>query len=94
MAHGGVAADHPIRRIGLIVVATGAFLDGADVIEPADGSGKNRFYLDAGAGLRIGIADGHLGVLRIDVARGLADRRSAVTIGVHRSWPPWRGDSP
>jgi hypothetical protein len=93
LAHGGASADLPIRRIGPIVVATGAFLDGAEVSKSADGSGKDRFYLDAGAGLRVGIANGHLGVLRVDVARGLLDRRSAVSVGVHRSWPPWRNDS-
>jgi hypothetical protein len=92
VAHGGVTADHPVHHIGPIVLAAGAFLDGAEVIEPADQSGS-RWYLDLGAGLRVGIADGHLGVLRIDVARGLLDRRSAVTIGVHPSWPPRRDDS-
>ncbi len=86
----GIAGDHPVYRVGPLILAAGVFLDAARVLDPADGSRKDRSYLDGGAGLRIGIAEGQLGVLRIDFARGLlADRRSAVTIGVHRSWPPF-----
>lgn len=88
--HTGIAGDHPVYRLGPLILAAGVFLDAARVVAPADGSGMDRSYLDGGAGLRIGIAEGQLGVLRIDFARGLlADRRSAVTIGVHRNWPPF-----
>jgi hypothetical protein len=41
-------------------------------------------------GIRIGILDGHLGVLRIDLATGLTDRRTAMTVGWHQGWPPFR----
>lgn len=89
--HGGLAGDVPVARRGPIVLAAGLFMDGAEIIAPADGSGDARLYLDGGAGIRIGIADGHLGVLRIDVAKGLlADRRSALTVGLHQQWPPFR----
>lgn len=86
MAHGGLSGDHPIYRMGPIVIAAGLFLDGARIAMPADAS-RSRFYLDAGGGLRVGIADGRLGVVRIDVARGVADRQSAFTVGVQRAWP-------
>jgi hypothetical protein len=86
--HGGLAGDVPLHRVGPLVLAAGAFLDGARVAAPADESVGQRFYLDVGVGLRIGIADGELGVLRIDVALGLLDDgRSALTMGVHRQWP-------
>ena len=85
--HGGIAGDHPVYRVGPLVVAAGLFVDGAQVIGPADQAVGDRFYLDGGAGLRLGLADGQLGVLRIDLATGLADRRSALSIGVHRQWP-------
>lgn len=89
IVHGGLAGDQPVYRAGLFVLAAGVFLDGAQISEAADGS-PGRFYLDAGAGLRIGIADGQLGVLRIDLAKGLLEAgRSALTVGVHRSWPPF-----
>jgi hypothetical protein len=86
--HGGLAGDVPLHRVGPLVFAAGAFLDGARVAASADASDGTRLYLDAGLGLRIGIADGDLGVLRIDVARGLLeDGRSALSAGVHRQWP-------
>lgn len=88
--HAGLAGDHPIYRLGPLVLAAGLFLDGAEVIEPADGSVGDRFYLDAGAGLRIGLAEGRLGVLRIDLANGLTDGRVALSVGVHRQWPLFR----
>jgi len=87
--HAGLAADHPVHRVGPFILAAGLFLDGADVIGPMDGSG-NRFYLDAGGGLRLGLPEGRLGVLRIDLARGLTDGRSALSVGVHRQWPLFR----
>lgn len=72
------------------MLAAGLFLDGAEIRNPADGSGRDRFYLDAGGGLRMGILDGQLGVLRIDLATGLTDRGTAITVGLHQSWPPFR----
>jgi hypothetical protein len=87
--HAGLSGDHPVRRVGPFILAAGLFLDGARVNGAADGS-EDRFHLDGGAGLRIGLVDGQLGVLRLDFARGLLDAgRSAVTIGVHQSWPPF-----
>jgi len=87
--HAGLAGDHPVHRLGPLLFAAGLFLDGARVNGAADGS-EDRFHLDGGAGLRIGLADGQLGVLRLDVARGLLEAgRSAVTLGVHQRWPPF-----
>ncbi|MCJ7629339.1 MAG: hypothetical protein MUO50_13250, partial [Longimicrobiales bacterium] len=86
--HAGLAGDRPLYRNGPLVLAAGIFLDAAEVVSAADGSPGARFYLDGGAGLRIGMAEGQLGVLRIDLARSLvADRHFALTLGVHRSWP-------
>lgn len=86
--HAGLTGDRPFYRRGPIVFAAGLFVDAARVVASADGSPDARFYLDGGAGLTIGIGEGEAGVLRIDLARGLvADRRFALTLGVHRSWP-------
>lgn len=86
--HAGVAGDLPVHRAGPLVFAVGAFLDGARVAGSADPTAGDRNYLDGGVGIRIGLAGGELGVLRVDVARGLvADRRSALTAGVHLTWP-------
>jgi hypothetical protein len=83
----GIAGDHPVHRTGPLVFAAGLFLDAARIVSPADGS-PDRFHLDGGAGLRIGIADGRLGTFRIDLAKRLvADRDAALTFGVEQNWP-------
>jgi hypothetical protein len=87
--HGGLAGDHPLFHVGPIAVAAGLFLDGAEIRSPADGTSADRFFLDAGGGLRFGILGGHSGILRIDLATGLTDRNTALTAGVHQSWPPF-----
>jgi hypothetical protein len=43
--------------------------------------------------LRIGILDGQLGTLRIDLATGRTDRRTALTVGMHQRWPPFHHTS-
>ncbi len=88
--HGGLSGEHPVLHAGPFILAAGLFLDGAEVMSPANGSGRSRLFLDAGGGIRIGIQDGQLGVLRVDLATGLTDHRSALTVGLHQRWPPFR----
>lgn len=91
--HGGVTGDAPFYRLGPFTFAGGLFLDGAEILHPADGTGGSRFFLDAGGGLRIGVLDGQLGVLRIDLATGLLDRSTALSVGLHQGWPLFMGRS-
>ncbi|MEO8139602.1 MAG: hypothetical protein ABI742_08155, partial [Gemmatimonadota bacterium] len=93
MLHGGLSADHPVARVGPFTLAVGGFLDGVEILHPADGTGQDRFYLDAGGGIRVGILDGQLGILRVDLATGLTDRRTALTVGMHQSWPPFQANT-
>ncbi len=90
MIHGGLSGDQPVHRAGLFTVAIGVFVDGARIMDPADGSGRDRLHVDAGGGIRIGILDGQLGVVRVDLARGLMSHRSALSVGLHQRWPPFR----
>jgi hypothetical protein len=90
MIHAGLSGDQPVYRAGLFTLAVGMFVDGAQVMEPADGSGRDRLHLDAGGGIRIGILDGQLGVVRVDLATGLTTHRTAITVGLHQNWPPFR----
>lgn len=91
--HAGLAGDHPIARVGPLAVAAGAFLDAARVVAPTLDRGPNSWFLDGGVGLRMGIADGQSGVIRLDLATGLTDgRRSALTIGIHQRWPSFDRD--
>ena len=87
IAHAGLTGDYPIHRFGLIVLGVGGFVDGARIDHRADGSAADRWLIDAGGGLRLGVGDGSLGVFRLDLARGLSDGRTELTIGVQREWP-------
>ncbi len=92
IVHAGIAGDYPLYRAGPFVLAAGLFLDAAGITRAVDESAANRFYLDGGAGLRMGVAGGQLGVIRIDLARALVtDRQFALTIGVHHRWPLFEG---
>jgi hypothetical protein len=87
MLHGGLAADLPVRHLGPLTLAVGAFLDGVQIGKSLDPAPPRTTYLDAGVGLRLGVAGGALGILRIDLGTGLLDRRTALTAGVQTSWP-------
>jgi hypothetical protein len=91
--HAGLAGDHPIAQVGPLAVAAGGFLDAARVVAPTVDRGANRWFLDGGVGLRIGLADGQSGVIRLDLATGLTEGRgSALTIGIHQRWPSFDRD--
>jgi hypothetical protein len=76
--------------VGPFTLAVGLFLDGARIMEPVDQLGASLLHLDAGGGIRIGVLDGQLGVVRVDLATGLTGQRTAITIGLHQNWPPFR----
>jgi hypothetical protein len=86
LAHGGVELQPASRMAGPVRVGVAVF---GDVARAWHGSGMTdaRTQIDVGLGLRLRIA-GHTPVLRIDVARGLRDGRTAVSAG----WQlPWAG---
>jgi hypothetical protein len=86
--HAGLAGDRTLYRTGPLLFAAGLFLDAARVVDAVDASPGAHFYLDGGGGLRIGLVEGELGVLRIDLARSLVtDGQFALTVGVHQGWP-------
>ncbi len=87
--HAGVTADRPVRRFRLLIVSAGAFIDGAEIANPADASDRKGWLLDAGGGLRVGVGDGRDAVFRIDWARSITDRRTALSVGLQREWPPF-----
>ena len=88
IAHGGVAADRDVTTRGRTTLGVGVFIDGARLVSTADGSILDRSYVDAGAGLRIGLAGISWAALRIDVARGLTtDRRWGINAGLAPRWP-------
>ena len=88
ITHGGIAGDHALLTRGPVTIGAGVFFDGAQVSSSAQRLDASRLYLDAGAGLRIGLAGTQWSALRIDVARGLTtDRRWGLTAGLAPAWP-------
>ncbi|MCA1790102.1 MAG: hypothetical protein LC667_09670, partial [Thioalkalivibrio sp.] len=86
--HMGVAADRRVAQIGLLDVGVGVYVDGARISAPGGSMSGHEHYLDAGAGLRIGLPTSGTPVLQLDVARGLlADRRWGVSLGLSQPWP-------
>jgi hypothetical protein len=83
VAHGGAEVQRwlPAGRQRLVRVAPAVFLDVARATRGLAQSDR-RVHYDAGAGLRVSVAG--LGVLRIDVARGLRDGRTAFSAGWQR----------
>jgi hypothetical protein len=71
--------SRPLR--GVVRVAPAAFVDGARAWRVGD-LGDGQAHADVGGGIRISVPG--TGIMRIDVARGLRDGRSAVSVG----WSP------
>jgi hypothetical protein len=81
MLHGGAEADHPLARLGPVIVAAGVFVDAARTLRPPPGT-AGRLYLDGGFGLRIGGAGVGSRIIRIDLATGLTEPVTALTARV------------
>jgi peptidase C39-like protein len=79
--YGGASADHIVAMLGPAEVGVGVFADAANIGATSAGVAQ-RWYLDTGGGVRIGLPGATSGALRIDLARGvLADPRWGVTVG-------------
>jgi Peptidase_C39 like family len=86
LAHASLDAGHPLLTRGLMRLDVLAFADAARAWRSL--SGDRRLHVDMGVGLRLrGPADS--GSIAIDVARGLRDGRTALTIGWEHAWPAW-----
>ncbi|MGE4068840.1 MAG: papain-like cysteine protease family protein [Vicinamibacterales bacterium] len=84
LAHASLEYARPIHR-GAIGVALAVFGDAARAWARRDGT-RSAWQVDTGAGLRI-TAPGIAGVIRLDLARGLADGQVAVSAGWQPPWP-------
>jgi len=79
LAYGSVEARRWLERPALIRIAPAGFVDFARASRRGAG-GVESAQVDVGAGVRIKVP-GAAGVLRVDVARGLRDGATAVTLG-------------
>jgi hypothetical protein len=79
LIHAGVEGRHWLRpRRQPIRFAPAVFLDAARAFRGLDGAGQ-RWQFDAGLGVRVSVPGS--GVLRVDVAHGLRDGRTALSVG-------------
>ncbi|MGH9314121.1 MAG: hypothetical protein ACRD1S_13110, partial [Vicinamibacterales bacterium] len=86
LAHATVDAGRTVLTRGLVRLDAIAFADAARAWRSL--SGDRRLHIDVGGGLRLrGPADA--GAIAIDVARGLRDGRTALTVGWEHAWPGW-----
>ncbi len=84
VAQATIEAQRDIARRGLLAVGVATFADAARAWERVDGS-TSPLHVDVGVGLRLRMAPG-MPALRIDIARGLQDRRVALTAGWQMTW--------
>lgn len=89
--HGGAATVAPITRVGPIRLGVALFVDAAYLRDRPSPSLPGRWYLDGGGGLRIGWGDPWTQSLRIDVAAGLLDRSTAISVGFAHVWSRTHG---
>ena len=86
LAHAGVDAGRTLLARRLVRLDAVAFADTARAWRSL--SGDRRWHVDAGFGVHLrGPSDA--GGIAVDVARGLRDGRSALTIGWEQAWPGW-----
>jgi outer membrane translocation and assembly module TamA len=84
LLHATVEHQRPIMRLAEGAVGVAAFVDAARAwSQPGPGV---RWHADAGLGIRVALPAG-VGTLRVDVARGLRDRRHVVSAGWLAGWP-------
>jgi predicted double-glycine peptidase len=83
---GGVAGDRSIVTVRSVALGVGVFVDAAKLMSTGDSARVARFYVDAGAGVRVSLPGAKWPALRVDVARGLvADRRWGISAGIVRT---------
>lgn len=88
IVYGGIASDRQFATFGPVSFGAGVFVDAANVMASSDSSTVARFYLDGGAGLRVGLVGLKSVAVRMDVARGLVtDRRWGLSVGLTQVWP-------
>jgi hypothetical protein len=86
LVHAGVDAARTLVARGLMRLDGLAFVDSARAWRSLSGDG--RLHVDVGVGVRLR-GPVEAGAIAVDVARGLRDGRTALTIGWEQAWPGW-----
>ena len=81
-----IEAEHTCRQMGPLRLSVVGFADSARAWRSASREGTSRTDVDVGVGVRLS-ALGHVGRLRVDLARGLQDGALAASVGWELPWP-------
>jgi len=84
LAHVTVEHERPVAMLAAGRVGLAAFVDAAHAWRRA--TSGSAWHADAGLGVRIALP-GRTGTLRLDLARGLRDRRRVLSLGWLAPWP-------
>jgi hypothetical protein len=87
LAHATIERQQPLSMRLPAPLWWAVFVDVAKRGAPADGAAGST-AVDVGTGLRIDLP-GSANVLRADIARGLRDGRTALSVGWQTAWPGW-----
>lgn len=82
--HGGAAVDWAVATLGPAALGFGGFLDAAWFRAAPYRPHGAPWLVDAGGGLRLGLNGT---TLRLDLAHGLSDGSTAISLGLHTDWP-------
>jgi hypothetical protein len=86
LAHATVEYQHPLLATQTGALRLAAFADIAKAWHRAGGGTSPSWHADVGAGIRVALP-GNGGTARVDVARGLRDRRVVLSAGWQAPWP-------
>jgi hypothetical protein len=85
LAHGGLEVTRWLWEGGLAATGVALFVDGAKLWRPLDGGGEEDLMIDAGAGVRFTLPG--QGGLKADLAVGLRDGATAMSVAWEAPWP-------
>lgn len=86
LVHGTVEYQHPLLTAQGAAIRLAAFADTARAWRRIGDEDRSPLHTDVGAGIRIALP-GKVGTMRVDVARGLRDRRVVLSAGRQAPWP-------
>jgi len=86
LAHATVEYQHPLLAVQGGAIRLAAFADTARAWRRIGDESRSPWHTDVGAGIRI-VLPGNGGTMRVDVARGLRDRRAVLSAGWQAPWP-------
>jgi len=86
LVHGNLEGRYPLPMLVAGTLQLAIFVDTARAWHRPGANGRSAIHTDVGAGLRVALP-GKGGTLRVDAARGMRDKRMALSAGWLAPWP-------